>query len=123
MPCGCLGQEPAFSKPAASASAADLNQNSAWVWSYHWPSGSWNLPESALPLTVYSASGEEPSSFAAMAPAGTSLAAASVVSLDSVDSVASVASVASSTLASSSAALVSAAACLASACLAERLVA
>src|SRR5689334_23487842 len=110
MPCGCLGQEPAFSKPAASASAADLNQNSAWVWSYHWPSGSWNLPESALPLTVYSASGEEPSSFAAMAPAGTSLAAASVVS------VVSVASVVSSTLASSSAALVSAAACLASAC-------
>ena len=33
--------EPAFVKPAFSASSADLNQNSAIVWSYHWPSGSW----------------------------------------------------------------------------------
>ena len=33
--------EPAFLKPAFSASSADLNQNSAIVWSYHWPSGSW----------------------------------------------------------------------------------
>ena len=44
--------EPALVKPAFSASSAVLNQTSATVWSYHWPSGSWYLPESALPLTV-----------------------------------------------------------------------
>ena len=40
------------SGPTASASSADLNQNSASVCSYHWPSGSWYSPELALPLTV-----------------------------------------------------------------------
>src|SRR3954468_1807441 len=48
--CSMDSAEPASTKPAASASSADLNQNSASVASYHCPPGAWYLPESALPL-------------------------------------------------------------------------
>ena len=62
-------------KPAASAASAVWNQTSATVCSNHWPSGSWYFIELRLPLMVYASSGDEPSSFAATAPSGTSTAA------------------------------------------------
>ena len=58
-----LGQ-PALTKPAFSAASSVVNQTSAMVWSYHWESGVWYLPESLLPLIVNSSDGAAPSSSA-----------------------------------------------------------